>query len=89
MNIETESIYENNVPFENLIIQRPVYSQKNFDKEYLIKDSPQKENKKCSFKSCDPRRIINLFTILNLITEYDFKSNFISDLIAGFTVGVV
>ena len=43
MNIETESIYENNVPFENLIIQRPVYSQKNFDKEYLIKDLPQKE----------------------------------------------
>jgi hypothetical protein len=88
MNIESESLYENNVPFEKLMIKRPVYSQKDFDKEYLNKDSLQ-EVSKCSFKAYDPRRIINLFTILNLITEYDIKNNFISDLIAGFTVGVV
>ena len=71
---------------EKLIINRPVYTQKQFENEFSIKAPNQT---KSIFQSIDPRRLINIFTIINLITEYDYKNDFIPDLMSGFTVGIM
>jgi solute carrier family 26 (sulfate anion transporter), member 6 len=77
----------------NLInIQRPAYKQNDFDSEYKLKIDNNKK-KKSLFKliknNFDPRRFLNIFTILNLITEYNFKKDLIPDLFSGFTVGIM
>lgn len=77
---------ESSVLFRN----RPVYTQKNFENEF---QSIQFNKKKSSVTkglknfahSYHPANLLNIFTILNLITEYDFKKYFISDLISGLT----
>ena len=71
-------------------IRRPVYKQKEFDDEFLIKEiTKKKTNVKNEFKKVlakfDPRKILRMFTIINLVTEYDFKNNLLSDLLSGFT----
>lgn len=74
---------------EKLIINRPVYTQKQFENEFSIKAPLQTNQTKSIFQSIDPRRLINIFTIINLITEYDYKNDFIPDLMSGFTVGIM
>ena len=77
--------------------ERPAYCKKTFDDEFLI----QKENtvikEQMSIRAglikiahaIDPRNLLGFFTIVNLITEYDFKKCFFADLLSGFTVGVM
>ena len=93
MDIQSESTYENesgSTSNRTLTLKRPVFNQKEFDNEYLIRNQESNRESKINlFSLFDPRRFIRLFTILNLITEYNFKNDFIPDLIAGFTVGVV
>jgi MFS superfamily sulfate permease-like transporter len=72
----------------NLInIQRPAFKQNDFDSEFKLKIDTNK--KKLIKNNFDPRRLLNIFTILNLITEYNFKKDLIADLFSGFTVGIM
>jgi Leucine-rich repeat (LRR) protein len=72
----------------NLInIQRPAFKQNDFDSEFKLKIDTNK--KKLIKNKFDPRRLLNIFTILNLITEYNFKKDLIADLFSGFTVGIM
>ena len=80
-------------PNNNLInIQRPAYKQNDFDSEYKLKIDDNNK-KKSLFKliknNFNPRHLLNIFTILNLITEYNFKKDLIPDLFSGFTVGIM
>jgi hypothetical protein len=78
--------------FDNLRVEtsRPVYTQNTFDNEFSLKTKTKTKTKsKNKYKLFDPRKFLNLFSIINLIIEYDFKNDFISDLIAGLTVGIM
>ena len=71
-------------------IRRPVYKQKEFDDEFLIKErTGKKSNVKNGLKKIllklDPRNMLKMFTIINLVTEYNFKNNLLSDLFSGIT----
>lgn len=72
-------------------ISRPIYTQKQFDEKFEIKNpnNTKKSTVKALLKALDPRRILNLFTILRLITEYNFKNDLIVDLFSGLTVGIM
>jgi solute carrier family 26 (sulfate anion transporter), member 6 len=73
---------------KNLInIQRPAFKQNDFDSEFKLKIDTNKN--KLIKNNFDPRRLLNIFTILNLITEYNFKKDLIADLFSGFTVGIM
>lgn len=73
-------------------INRPAYSQKEFENEFAIANRDKtptnqlikNEIKKVAFKF-HPKNLIGIFTILNLITEYDFKKNLVSDILSGIT----
>lgn len=73
-------------------VNRQAYNQKQFDNEFFLKD-PKKENKTLNYtrsiKSLDPRRILNIFTILNLIAEYNIRQDLIPDLLSGITMGIM
>ena len=73
-------------------VNRQAYNQKQFDNEFYLKD-PKKENKTLNYtrlkKSLDPRRILNIFTILNLIAEYNIRQDLIPDLLSGITMGIM
>ena len=76
---------------------RLAYNQKQFDNEFsIIKANKLSENakkkidfKRYLFKIFDPRRILSLFTILNLITEYNIKEDLLADFLSGITVGIL
>ena len=90
MNEEFDSIQL----IENKVIQitRPVYNQKQFDQEFLLnKNKHENKSFRCKqiIKSFDPSRLLSVFTILNLITEYNFKNDLIPDILSGFTVGIM
>lgn len=72
-------------------ISRPIYTQKQFDEKFEIKNptKTKKSTAKALLRALDPRRILNLFTILRLITEYNFKNDLIADLFSGLTVGIM
>lgn len=90
--MESESLVKRDKRIE---INRPVYKQKEFDQEFSITNKSEPENNllKKTLKNIAikfyPNNILGIFTILNLITEYDYKKNLISDLLSGFTVGVM
>lgn len=74
-------------------IHRPAFSQAEFDNEFQIKqtkgaDSTKKlvraQIKQVALK-IHPKNLLGIFTILNLITQYDFKNNLIADTLSGFT----
>jgi hypothetical protein len=72
--------------------QRPVYNQKKYQQEFA-RTSEDKYNKKDhisnrikSFLSLlHPRHLLNIFTIVNFIVDYDFKKNFLADVFSGIT----
>jgi hypothetical protein len=69
--------------------QRPVYNQKKYQQEFA-RPSEDKYNKKSnrikSFLSLlHPRHLLNIFTIVNFIVDYDFKKNFLADVFSGIT----
>ena len=65
-----------------LNINRSVYNQKKFDDEFKCDQPDNDKNKKNSpakhlksfINAYHPKNILNLFTILNLISEYNFKN---------------
>ena len=71
-------------------IQRPVLSLNEFENQYLKKERVKNE-KKFNWK----QRVLNifkfykLFTIFNVIIQYDFKKLLIKDIISGVTVGIM
>lgn len=72
-------------------IDRPIFSQKQFENEYSLSQSNNesknqfKKHVKKFFYQYHPKHIINLFTFLNLISEYRFKNYLIGDVISGLT----
>lgn len=80
--------------YDNLKLEtnRPVFTQNQFDNEFLLKETTlttttikNKSNQIISYL----RKLLNLFSIFNLIIEYNFKNDLISDIIAGITVGIM
>lgn len=79
--------------FEEKTNSRLIYNQSEFDKNFLSNSVSEKKScakiLKKGLSSYDPRKILNLFSILSVIAEYDFRNYFISDIISGITVGVM
>ena len=67
---------------------RSVLSSNQIEEQYLKENKTEKKKKKSSFKQ---RLLVmyKLFSILDMIIEYDFKNRFIKDLISGITVGIM
>ena len=74
-------------------ISRPIYNQGKFQNEFAtdLKDVSH-DNKSRSRQVCHklisfihPRNLLEIFTIINLIVEYDFKKNLFADLFSGLT----
>jgi hypothetical protein len=83
-----------------VITTRLAYSQNQFDNEFSIINANKLKNNNDNskktfefnhnlFKYLDPRRILNLFTILNLITEYNIRKDLLADFLSGITVGIL
>ena len=76
-----------------ILIKRPVFKQIDFDNQFLIKQDSEKIEKRNFFskilKFFELKKFLSFFTILNLISEYDFGKNLIADLLSGLTVGVM
>ena len=76
---------------QSILIQRPIYSQQTFESQFSIKKKAKKKSISKSIKNrlkvFHPKNFLNVFTIINLITEYEFKNNLVSDLISGVTIG--
>jgi hypothetical protein len=69
-------------------IKRQAYKQSQFDAEFQIRSSKEKKNffkRKANtiFKLLNPKGLLSLFTILNLITEYNLKRDLIADIFSG------
>jgi len=82
---------ENN---DNLLLQRPVFNQKKFEDQFSLNLNKEKKKTglshanrafKSYFKTFNPKNILRLFTIFNLVTEYNFKNYLINDIISGVT----
>lgn len=83
----------------HLDLQRPIYKQSEFNNVYQTTASTKlrhHEESACSslgikplLKSYDPRRILSIFSILNVVATYSFKNYFVSDIMSGLTVGVM
>ncbi|KFD52605.1 hypothetical protein M513_06452 [Trichuris suis] len=81
-----------------VIVDRPVYSLPHFEHEYgyeqnnvtLYDKMKEKARKNCY---CSRKRLLDMlysfFPILHWLPRYDWKFNFVPDLLAGITVGVV
>jgi hypothetical protein len=72
-------------------IQRRVYNITDFEKQYL-KNNPNgkiKKKTKLSHKFLALLKFYKIFTIFNVIVEYDFKKLLIKDVISGITVGIM
>jgi hypothetical protein len=68
-------------------INRPTYSQKEFDGEFELNEADPKKTSiskriKSYAKSLDP---LGFFSIINLFAEYNFKSFLLADVLSGFT----
>ena len=79
---------------DKLSISRSIFNQKKFEETFRsAEDEP--EAVKCSsrfkslLKTFDPRNILSLFSILNVITGYNVKKYLVSDLLSGITVGIM
>jgi hypothetical protein len=80
-----------------LKIDRSIYNIAKFEKEfsshYKKPHASAASNIKTNLKKLSsiyhPKNILNIFTILNLASEYKFKEYLIPDIISGLTVGVL
>lgn len=90
-NENSESTYSTN---DNVYINRAILRQKSLDQRYLISEPrARSSNVKSQVKNglrklgrkCHPKSVLNLFTILNMISEYDFKKFLLNDIISGLT----
>jgi hypothetical protein len=101
MSLEEEHLTKNSNNIDelndlNLIVKRPVYNQKKFDLEFLDSVKVKHEERKSRperllhhtkriLRHYHPRKLTSLFTILNLVSEYNFKKFLIGDIISGLT----
>jgi hypothetical protein len=79
-------------------IDRPIYTNHLLENEFSI-NSPINSQPSSAFFSIgtikkvisifNPINILKLFTIINMISEYNFKKYLISDIVSGFTTGVM
>jgi hypothetical protein len=69
--------------------QRPVYNQKKYQHEFArtFNDEPTKKSKriKSFLFILHPRHLLNVFTIVNFIVDYDFRKYFFADVFSGIT----
>lgn len=72
-----------------LTINRSVYTLKKFNEQYSIKEPVKRIKSTSLLSSLDPRRLLGIFTILNLITEYNVKKDLVADIFSGLTVGIM
>jgi MFS superfamily sulfate permease-like transporter len=96
-NLETIQLLENK--YVNTI--RPLLSQTKFEQEFLINNNNNSNNNKPNIvkkskknilvllKSLNPIRLLNVFTIFNLIAEYNIKQDLVADILSGITVGIM
>ncbi len=80
-------------------ISRPIYTQRKFQNDFSTVDikhshdsNDERKEKSRYAQTCNkliscihPRNLIEIFTIVNFIIEYDFKKNFFADLFSGLT----
>jgi hypothetical protein len=81
---------DNDTSEKRIIVNRQIYSYKKFESEFAIehdeaKDSTLRKNLSKSLRFVDPRNLLGVFTILNWISEYNFKADLIADLLSGLT----
>jgi high affinity sulfate transporter 1 len=90
MNTTDDSIGVNT----KILIKRPAYKQNEFENTFAIKN----DNVSVEFKMVAKSKLINffkltkflnIFTILNVITEYDYKTCLLPDCLSGITVGLL
>jgi hypothetical protein len=88
MSIDIEP--EPTIQSSNVQINRPCYNQKNFEDKFLLNkiSSPESRTKVKAvklLKQINFMNIFGIFTILDLITRYDFKKTLIADILSGLT----
>ena len=80
-------------------ISRPIYNQRKFQNDFSTTDTKHSHDSKDESKeksryaqTCHklislihPRNLLEIFTIINFVVEYDFKKNFFADLFSGLT----
>lgn len=83
-------------PGENLAVNvnRCVLNQEVFDQRFLNEKNEEKKTLgesgvKLMKKSFNPAKFLNIFSILNVITSYNFKNCLVADIISGLTVGIM
>lgn len=75
---------------DNYAVYRPAYSVIKFDNEFSKSAIKPKRKKRNLFKKASELlKFYKLFTIFNVILEYDFKKSLIKDIISGITVGIM
>jgi hypothetical protein len=88
-NSNNEANMNSGVSRKRIVLNRPMYTQKEFESEFGIKEKQSRASlkKKCikCMRFIDPRNLIGIFTILNWVSEYNFKSNLIPDILSGLT----
>ena len=89
-----EEDHSANVEKCTLNIQRSIFKQSEFNNAYQNtvtskKSSTWSSSIKSLLKNCDPRKILNIFSILNVIVSYNLKQNIICDIFSGITVGIM
>ncbi|GAB1604820.1 sulfate transporter-like isoform X1, partial [Argonauta hians] len=81
-----------------IVIQRPVYSQGEFDIGFesrdkidpTLKETLKKTGKSCNCSNtCFIKFIFHMFPFINIMRSYSLRKDLFSDLIAGLTVGIM
>lgn len=75
-----------------LKVERPYYEQHQFNNALYYDNSKDKKKSVClnPLENFKPLNILlSIFPILSWLPKYDLKRDLISDIIAGFTVGVM
>ncbi|CAL1539051.1 unnamed protein product [Lymnaea stagnalis] len=90
---EDESFMEDMV-----VIERPIYSQKDFDQGFEGGQRPKRtactwiksKARKCEFSlACVRKTIAHHLPFLSIMREYNLRTDLIADVIAGLTVGIM
>lgn len=75
-----------------LKVERPFYEQHQFNSALYYDNSKDEKKTVCSnpMENVKPFKIfLSMFPIFSWLPKYDFKRDLISDIISGFTVGVM
>lgn len=87
MQTETNSKTVENENENWLIIKRPVYTRAKFENEFAVKEVIRKKSATKKVKSFAKTYLnpLGLFTIVNLLAEYNFKLYLVPDILSGLT----